>query len=148
MMSCLHKLEDRKCAVCGKTFAPVRRNQVTCSRECSHNRAVKKQKDYVKKMAQALKATYAKRQCAVCGKTFAPERKNNVCCSSECTSAYRPAQDESYWRRRLGCDAKDKLIEKLQNRLSTQNALLGQLRKLCKEGDYAGVFKVLDALNA
>lgn len=80
----------RTCTVCGKTFTPVNKVQLTCSKECSYKRNNSRVRP-----STYEKRTYEPRVCVQCGKTFTPARKDSRYCSLDCYSEYsrtRPKQ--------------------------------------------------------
>lgn len=78
--------ENRTCAYCGKTFTAEgsRSQQVTCSPECSRERARQRQREWAAAKYQPRENTRPDRVCEVCGATYQPVRDSQRWCSQPC----------------------------------------------------------------
>lgn len=75
---------ERICSECGKPFIATVASKLTCSKECSEIRRLKRVEEKNTRAREATKARIGIKICATCGKNFSPNHSSKVCCSTEC----------------------------------------------------------------
>lgn len=108
-------MDKRVCCICGKTYQPVRVNQVTCSDKCRKERQKERYRECEERKRAGLPPIntkrYPPRACQICGEEFMPHGANAVICGKdECRKAHRKATRNGPWsRERRGKGKKSEL---------------------------------------
>lgn len=117
---------ERICPICGKSFMPVRDNNIYCGHKCAC-------KGWWKNNPEAMqdkkknKPVY-KRVCLFCGREFETTRANKKCCSLKCSWSF---QSKKQYAR-----IKQERMEKIrkareQEKISLVKKLLRKYRRKC-----------------
>ena len=74
----------RICSECGKPYDSNVASKLTCSKECSEARRLKRVAEKNARERAATRERLGVKICATCGKEFAPSHSTKVCCSPAC----------------------------------------------------------------
>ena len=89
---------ERICSECGKPFIATVASKLTCSKECSEIRRLKRVEEKNVRAREATKARIGIKICATCGKKFAPNHSSKVCCSPACQKERERKMAREGWR--------------------------------------------------
>ncbi len=74
----------RECSECGRPYISNVASKLTCSKECSEIRRLRRVEEKNARARAATRERLGVKICATCGKEFSPNHPSKVCCSPVC----------------------------------------------------------------
>jgi hypothetical protein len=88
----------RECSECGRPYISNVASKLTCSKECSEIRRLRKVEEKNARARAATRERIGIKICLTCGKDFSPNHPSKVCCSPECQRERERKLAREGWR--------------------------------------------------